>query len=207
VAILDAVRKTFGLEPGAEVTVEANPDSVDGRAIARLAAGGVTRLSLGMQSALPEVLRTLGRTHDRSHVPRAVDAAHSCGMDVSVDLIYGTPGETLGDWEASVRAALGYGIGHLSVYALTLEPHTPLARRIARGEIAGVDVDDQAEKYELADTLAHQAGLEWYEISNFARTARERSRHNLGYWRGADWWGIGPGAHSALGGCSARPMV
>jgi oxygen-independent coproporphyrinogen-3 oxidase len=199
-AILDAVREACGLEAGAEVTVEANPDSVDEGYIARLAAGGVTRLSLGMQSAVPAVLRTLGRTHDRSHVPRAVEAARAAGMGVSVDLIYGTPGETLADWETSVRTAVGYGIGHLSAYALTLEPHTPLARRIARGEVAGVDLDDQANKYEVADSILRDAGFAWYEISNFARTPGDQSRHNLGYWRGGDWWGIGPGAHSGMGG-------
>jgi oxygen-independent coproporphyrinogen-3 oxidase len=197
-AMLDAVRATWGVAPGAEVTVEANPDTVDARVVRDLAAAGATRLSLGMQSAVPEVLATLDRTHTPAHVPRAVDAAHAAGMEASVDLIYGTPGETVADWEASLRAAVGTGIGHVSAYALTLEPHTPLARRIARGQAPPIDPDAQAEKYEVADALLAAAGLTWYEISNFARGPAQRSRHNLGYWRGADWWGVGPGAHSAL---------
>jgi oxygen-independent coproporphyrinogen-3 oxidase len=199
-AVLDAIEQTWGLAPGAEVTVEANPDSIDEAAVKQLAAGGVTRLSVGMQSAVPHVLATLGRTHRPAHVRRAVEAAADAGIAASVDLIYGTPGETLADWEASLTEAVGYGIVHMSIYALTLEPHTPLARRIGRGEVGPVDADEQAAKYELADALLAGAGLTWYEISNFAASPADRSRHNLGYWTGGDWWGLGPGAHSGFGG-------
>ncbi|MDR1428101.1 MAG: radical SAM protein, partial [Bifidobacteriaceae bacterium] len=170
IGILDAIRASWELAPDAEITVEANPDSVSPHRVGELAAGGMTRLSLGMQSAVPEVLATLNRTHAPEQVQRAVDAGHSAGMEVSLDLIYGAPGETLAQWEASLNTAVEYGIGHLSVYALTLEPHTPLARRISRGEVAPLNLDEQAEKYELADGLLAAAGLNWYEISNFART-------------------------------------
>jgi oxygen-independent coproporphyrinogen-3 oxidase len=197
--ILDAVRETWGLAADAEVTVEANPDSVDAGRIRRLAELGVTRLSLGMQSAEPRVLAILDRTHDPEHVGRAVEAAHECGLAASVDLIYGTPGETPAEWEASLRAAIATGVGHISAYALTLEPHTPLARRIARGEVPPINPDAQAEAYEQAERILGEVGFTWYEISNFAREPAAHCRHNLGYWRGGDWWGIGPGAHSGLG--------
>ncbi|MDR2565507.1 MAG: radical SAM family heme chaperone HemW [Bifidobacteriaceae bacterium] len=197
--LLGAVREAFGVAPGAEITAEANPDTVGPAYLDRLAAAGFTRLSLGMQSAVPGILATLDRTHDPAGVALAVAAARRAGLDPSVDLIYGTPGESLADWEASVRAALDLGVDHISAYALTLEPHTPMARRIRAGQMAGVDPDEQADKYELADGLFEAAGLRWYEISNWSRPGHE-SRHNLGYWTGADWWGVGPGAHSSVGG-------
>ncbi|MDR1117676.1 MAG: radical SAM family heme chaperone HemW [Bifidobacteriaceae bacterium] len=198
VRLLDAVRQVFGLVDGAEVTAEANPDTVDAAYLRRLADGGFTRLSLGMQSAVPGVLRTLDRTHNPARVAAAVEDARAAGLDVSADLIYGAPGESPADWEASVRAALDLGLGHISAYALTLEAGTPMARRIRAGALAEVDPDGQAQKYEIADGLFEAAGLKWYEISNWAKPGLE-SRHNLGYWTGADWLGIGPGAHSAVG--------
>jgi oxygen-independent coproporphyrinogen-3 oxidase len=199
-AVLAAIREAWPLAPDAEVTVEANPDSVTEAGIAELARAGVNRLSVGMQSAVPRVLAVLDRTHRPEHVERAVDVAGAAGLETSVDLIYGAPGETMAEWEASLRAAIRTGVGHLSIYALTLEPTTPLARRIARGDLPALDEDGQASKYELADALLGSEGFAWYEISNFARSAAQRSRHNLGYWRGADWWGVGPGAHSGFGG-------
>ncbi|MFT4212743.1 MAG: radical SAM family heme chaperone HemW [Microbacterium sp.] len=199
-AMLGGVRDAFGLAPGAEVTVEANPDTVTEALAERLATAGVTRLSIGMQSAVPEVLATLDRTHDPAGVAAAVRAARAVGLDVSLDLIYGAPGETLAQWRASVETALALGVDHLSAYALIVEEGTPLARRIRRGELEEPSDDLQADMYELVDDLAEQAGLAWYEVSNWARDDAHRSRHNLAYWRGADWWGFGPGAHSHVAG-------
>ena len=195
VAMVDAIRAIWGLTPDAEITTEANPDTVDEAYIAELADGGFTRISFGMQSAVPHVLATLDRTHTPSNVAAGVDAATMAGLRSSVDLIYGAPGESLEDWRTSVEAALDLGVHHISAYALTVEPTTKMGRRIAAGALPKPDDDDEAAKYELADELFTQAGLDWYEISNWARPGYE-SRHNLGYWRNVDWAGLGPGAHS-----------
>ena len=195
VAMVDAIRGIWGLMPDAEITTEANPDTVDEAYIAELADGGFTRISFGMQSAVPHVLATLDRTHTPSNVAAGVDAATMAGLRSSVDLIYGAPGESLEDWRTSVEAALDLGVHHISAYALTVEPTTKMGRRIAAGTLPKPDDDDEAAKYELADKLFTQAGLDWYEISNWARPGYE-SRHNLGYWRNVDWAGLGPGAHS-----------
>ncbi len=200
VRMLGAVRDEFGLEPGAEVTTEANPDSVERDDLVRLAEGGFTRVSFGMQSAVPHVLAALDRTHDPERVPHVVRWARDAGLDVSLDLIYGTPGETLDDWRRSVETVVAEQPDHVSAYALIVEDGTKLARRIRRGELAEPSDDLEADMYELADELFAAAGYEWYEVSNWARGARHRSRHNLGYWRGDDWWGVGPGAHSHVGG-------
>ncbi|ADG75106.1 oxygen-independent coproporphyrinogen III oxidase [Cellulomonas flavigena DSM 20109] len=200
VRLLDGVRTTWGIAAGAEVTTEANPDSVTPEGLARLAAAGVTRVSFGMQSAVPHVLRTLDRTHDPARVPDVVRWARDAGLRVSLDLIYGTPGESLDDWRLSVETALMTGVDHVSAYALVVEPGTRMAVQVRRGELTLPDEDDQATKYELADDLLSAAGLHWYEVSNWARTPDDASRHNLGYWRGDDWWGVGPGAHSHVGG-------
>jgi oxygen-independent coproporphyrinogen-3 oxidase len=186
---------------GAEVTVEANPETVDFRALRELRAAGVTRLSVGMQSAAPHVLRTLDRRHAPGRPEAVVAAARDAGFEhVSLDLIYGTPGESDADWVASVRAAVGTGTDHVSAYALTVEPGTALAARVRRGELPSPDEDVQARRYAIADDLLEAAGLRWYEISNWAASPAARSRHNLGYWRSHDWWGAGPGAHSHVGG-------
>lgn len=195
VAMVDAIRGIWGLTPDAEITTEANPDTVDEAYIAELADGGFTRISFGMQSAVPHVLATLDRTHTPSNVAAGVNAATMAGLRSSVDLIYGAPGESLEDWRTSVEAALDLGVHHISAYALTVEPTTKMGRRIATGTLPKPDDDDEAAKYELADELFTQAGLDWYEISNWARPGYE-SRHNLGYWRNVDWAGLGPGAHS-----------
>ncbi|PJM73180.1 coproporphyrinogen III oxidase [Bifidobacterium primatium] len=195
VRMVDAVRDTWGLEPDAEITTEANPDTVDADYIHELADGGFTRISFGMQSAVPHVLRTLDRTHTPENVTAGVRAAERCGLRSSVDLIYGAPGESLDDWRTSVHAAIDLGVDHVSAYALTVEPTTKMGRRIAAGTLPRPDDDDEAAKYEIADDLFSAAGLQWYEISNWARPGRE-SRHNLGYWRNVDWAGMGPGAHS-----------
>ncbi|MDW4572720.1 radical SAM family heme chaperone HemW [Microbacterium sp. M3] len=198
--MLDGVRETFGVSEGAEITVEANPDTVTPAVAAELAASGVTRLSIGMQSAVPHVLAALDRTHDPDNVRTAVAAARAAGLDVSVDLIYGAPGESLSDWRASLDAALELDSDHVSAYALIIEDGTKLARQIRRGEVAAPDDDLQADMYELADELLAAAGFEWYEVSNWSRGEMHRSRHNLAYWTGTDWWGFGPGAHSHVGG-------
>jgi putative oxygen-independent coproporphyrinogen III oxidase len=201
VAVLDTVREEFGLAPDAEVTTESNPDSIDPAALDALRAGGINRISFGMQSAEPHVLRVLDRTHDPARVPQVVSWARRSGFDqVSLDLIYGTPGESVTGWQHTVETALALEPDHVSAYALIVEEGTALARAIARGEIPAPDDDDLADKYERVDDLLTAAGLQWYEVSNWARGADARSRHNLGYWRGANWWGVGPGAHSHVGG-------
>jgi oxygen-independent coproporphyrinogen-3 oxidase len=199
-ALLGAVERTWGLAVGAEVTTEANPDSVTPGALRALADGGVTRVSFGMQSAVPHVLATLDRTHDPARLPAVVGWAREAGLAVSVDLIYGTPGETPADWSASLEAALALEPDHVSAYALVVEPGTRLAARVRRGRLPAPDGDDQALKYEMADAALSAAGYAWYEVSNWARTPADACRHNLGYWRGHDWWGVGPGAHSHVGG-------
>ncbi|MGV9769238.1 radical SAM family heme chaperone HemW [Microbacterium sp. NPDC003461] len=198
--MLAAVREAFGLQPGVEVTVEANPDTVTDAVAHELAAAGVTRMSIGMQSAVPRVLAALDRTHMPANVGTAVAAARGAGLDVSVDLIYGAPGETLGDWSASLDAALALEPDHVSAYALIIEEGTKLARQIARAEVPEPDGDVQADMYELADARLAAAGFDWYEVSNWSRGPEHRSRHNLNYWRGQDWWGFGPGAHSHVAG-------
>ena len=195
VDMLQAIRDTWGIAPGAEVTTEANPDTVDAQYIKELADGGFTRISFGMQSAVPHVLQTLDRTHTPANVEAGVKAAEACSLRSSVDLIYGAPRESLDDWRVSVQTAIDLGVGHISAYALTVEPTTKMGRQIAAGTLPKPDDDDEAAKYELADELFGQAGLQWYEISNWARPGHE-SRHNLGYWHNVDWAGIGPGAHS-----------
>jgi oxygen-independent coproporphyrinogen-3 oxidase len=199
--ILSSIRR----QPGAEVTVECNPDTVDFAKLRGYRAAGVTRLSFGVQSMAPHVLRSLGREHQAASVPRAVEAAAEAGFgdSYSVDLIFGAAGESPGDWAATVAAVLALepAPGHVSAYALTVEAGTPLARDPARHP----DSDDQAEKYELADDLLAAAGLEWYEISNWARPGAE-CRHNQLYWAQGDYRGFGCAAHShqATGGGARR---
>lgn len=199
-AMLRAVVLTWGMSDGAEVTTEANPDSVDAEYLHTLAAAGFTRVSFGMQSAVPQVLATLDRTHDPDRIPLVVGWARDAGLEVSLDLIYGTPGESIADWELSLDHAIAQQPDHLSAYALIVEAGTKLAAGIARGRLPPPDDDLQADMYELAESMLSRAGFEWYEVSNWARQPRFRSDHNRGYWVGHDWWGIGPGAHSHVGG-------
>jgi putative oxygen-independent coproporphyrinogen III oxidase len=199
--MLAAVRDEFGLAPDAEVTTEANPESVDPRSLAKLREAGFTRVSFGMQSAAPHVLQILDRKHTPGRALQAVEEATAAGFEhVNLDLIYGTPGESLEDWRASLDSALSAQPDHVSAYALIVEEGTQLARRVRRGELPMPDDDDLADKYMLADELLTSAGLGWYEVSNWARTDEARCRHNELYWRGDTWWGIGPGAHSHVGG-------
>jgi oxygen-independent coproporphyrinogen-3 oxidase len=199
-AMLSAVRDTWGLVPGAEITTESNPDSIDAAGLRALADAGFTRVSFGMQSAVPHVLATLERTHDPARIPLVVAWARDAGLDVSLDLIYNTPGESLDDWRVSLETAIALEPDHVSAYSLIVEDGTKLARQIRRGDVAEPDDDLAAEQYELADRMLGEAGYEWYEVSNWSRNNDLRSRHNLGYWRGQDWWGVGPGAHSHVGG-------
>jgi oxygen-independent coproporphyrinogen-3 oxidase len=199
--IVAAIDARFGLAPSAEVTTEANPDSVDADTLRRLRDGGVNRISFGMQSAVRHVLAVLDRTHDPERLPQVVQWARAAGFDqVSVDLIYGTPGESLDDWRRSVEAAVALHPDHVSAYALVVEPGTALARRVSRGDVPDPDDDDLADKYVLADELLAAAGFDWYEISNWARDESARCRHNELYWTSGNWWGLGPGAHSHVGG-------
>ena len=199
-AMLHAVREEWGITPEAEVSIEANPDTVSAESLHELRAAGFTRVSMGMQSAVPHVLATLDRTHTPAMVPKAVEWAKDAGLQVSLDLIYGTPGESLDDWTESLEVALESEPDHVSAYALIVETGTQLARKIRRGEIPAPNDDLHAEMYEFADARLTRAGYEWYEISNWARSETFRSRHNRSYWTGQDWWAIGPGAHSHIGG-------
>ena len=200
-AILAAIDGEFGLAPGAEVTTEANPETIDQRSLAELRASGFTRISIGMQSAVSRVLTVLDRKHQPGRPEECVKWARSAGFShVSLDLIYGTPGESDEDWIASLRSAVAAGPDHISGYALIIERGTKLAARIGRGEVAAPDDDVMADRYLAADALLTAAGLRWYEISNWAASPEAMCRHNLLYWTGGDWWGIGPGAHSHVGG-------
>ncbi len=199
-AMLGGITRHWELVDGAEVTTEANPDSVDEAYLHALAEAGFTRVSFGMQSAVPHVLRTLDRTHAPERVPLVTKWAQEAGLQVSVDLIYGTPGESLADWERSVEAALATEPDHISAYALIVETGTKLAAQIRRGQVPEPDEDLHADMYELADAAFGRAGFSWYEISNWSRSPETRSRHNLAYWTGEDWWAAGPGAHSHIGG-------
>jgi putative oxygen-independent coproporphyrinogen III oxidase len=201
VRLLDAVQTTFGLAAGAEVTTEANPESTDPALFRDLRAGGFTRISLGMQSAAAHVLRTLDRMHTPGRAVAAVSEAREAGFDhVSLDLIYGTPGESDADWAHSLEAALAAEPDHISAYALTVEPGTAMARTVRSGGMRAPDDAEQARRYAYADEYLSARGFEWYELSSWALSEQARCRHNIGYWRSYDWWGIGPGAHSHLAG-------
>jgi oxygen-independent coproporphyrinogen-3 oxidase len=199
--ILRAIDAEVGLAPGAEVTAEANPETIDARSLAQLRDGGVTRLSIGMQSAVPHVLAVLEREHEPGRPERCVAWARAAGFDrLSLDLIYGTPGESDADWKASLDAALAAGPDHISAYSLIVEDGTRLAARIRRGELPAPDDDVLADRYLMADDRLAGAGLSWYEVSNWAAGPGSRCRHNQLYWTGGDWWGVGPGAHSHVAG-------
>lgn len=200
-AMLEEIRAEFPVAPDVEITVEANPESVTQASFGRLVRAGVNRVSLGMQSAVPQVLAVLDRQHTPGQALLVAEDARAAGIDrVSLDLIYGTPGESDEDWQASLDAALSAGAEHLSAYALIVEPGTALARRVASGQIQAPDDDVLADRYEQADQTLKAGGLGWYEVSNWTSSATGRCRHNELYWAGGNWWGIGPGAHSHIGG-------
>ncbi|GHP18909.1 coproporphyrinogen III oxidase [Rhodococcus sp. NKCM2511] len=199
--VLGAVRSSFGLSDGAEVTTESNPESTSPAFFERLRDAGFTRVSLGMQSAAPHVLAVLDRTHTPGRAVAAAKEASAAGFEhVNLDLIYGTPGERDSDLDQSLAAVLDAGVDHVSAYALIVEDGTAMARKVRRGELPAPDDDVLASRYERIDTAMNAAGLSWYEVSNWAADADARCRHNIGYWDGGDWWGAGPGAHSHIGG-------
>jgi putative oxygen-independent coproporphyrinogen III oxidase len=199
--LIKAVRDHFGLAADAEVTTESNPESIDSAGLHRLRELGFNRISFGMQSAVPQVLATLDRIHSPGRALQAVAEAKAAGFaNISLDLIYGTPGESAADWRESLGAALSAAPEHISVYALIVEQGTRLAARIRRGELPPPDDDDLAEKYLIADERLATAGHTVYEVSNWSTSTAARCRHNLGYWRSHHWWGVGPGAHSHVGG-------
>ncbi|MES9604149.1 radical SAM family heme chaperone HemW [Actinomadura sp. NPDC000929] len=199
--VLSAIDAEFGLAPGAEVTTEANPESVDEAYVAGLREAGFTRVSYGMQSAREHVLAVLERAHTPGRVPQVVEWTRKAGFEhINLDLIYGTPGETDDDWRGSLEAALAAEPDHVSAYALIVEEGTRLAAQVRRGELTAPDDDAMADRYLIADELLSGNGLHWYEISNWAADPRAACRHNMLYWTGADWWGVGPGAHSHVGG-------
>jgi putative oxygen-independent coproporphyrinogen III oxidase len=198
--ILEGIDRTWGLAPGAEVTTEANPESVDPSYLRQLRGAGFTRISLGMQSAATNVLRVLDRKHTAGRAPQAAIEAREAGFEhVNLDLIYGTPGESPDDFERSLRTVVEAGVDHVSAYALIVEDGTRMAGRMRRGELPYPSDDVAADRYLAAEAALGEAGFRWYEVSNWARPGGE-CRHNLLYWTGADWWGLGPGAHSHVGG-------
>ncbi|SCY07953.1 oxygen-independent coproporphyrinogen-3 oxidase [Rhodococcus erythropolis] len=204
--VLSAVRSSFGLASGAEVTTESNPESTSPEFFDALRSAGFTRISLGMQSAAQHVLKILDRTHTPGRAVAAAKEARAAGFShVNLDLIYGTPGERDQDLDASLDAVLSADVDHVSAYALIVEDGTAMARKVRRGELPAPDDDVLASRYERIDSRLSEAGLHWYEVSNWAKaetadSGDTRCRHNLGYWDGGDWWGAGPGAHSHVGG-------
>jgi oxygen-independent coproporphyrinogen-3 oxidase len=199
--ILDGIDKTWGLAAGAEVTTEANPESVHPAYLRTLRAAGFTRISLGMQSTAPGVLAVLDRKHTAGRAVAAVAEARDAGFEhVNLDLIYGTPGEDADDFARSLDAVISAGVDHVSAYALIVEDGTRMAARMRRGDLPYPDDDVAADRYLAAEATLSAAGFRWYEVSNWARGADAACRHNLLYWRGGDWWGLGPGAHSHVGG-------
>jgi putative oxygen-independent coproporphyrinogen III oxidase len=200
-AVLAAIRELFPVADDVEVTTEANPESVTPASLSRLREGGFTRISLGMQSAAEHVLAVLDRRHTPGRAAEAAREARAAGFEhVNLDLIYGAPGETAADWARSLDAVLAAPVDHVSAYALIVEEGTRLARRISRGELPMPDDDVLADRYEQADATLRGAGFQWYEVSNWATSDAARCRHNELYWANANWWGIGPGAHSHVGG-------
>jgi len=198
--VIATIADHFELSPDCEITMEANPDTLTLERLKRYREAGINRLSIGMQSAVSHVLQVLDRTHNPANIEKVVGWAREAGFDeISLDLIYGTPGETMDDWRASIEAALSQDISHISAYALIVEDGTKLAAQVRRGEFIIPDDDETADKYLLADQLFHEAGFEWYEISNWSKPGSS-CRHNVAYWKGANWWGIGPGAHSHING-------
>ena len=199
--ILEGIDQTWGLVDGAEVTTEANPESVDPRSLRALRAAGFTRISLGMQSAAPSVLAILDRKHTAGRAPQAAIEAREAGFDhVNLDLIYGTPGERPEDFAASLDTVIKAGVDHVSAYSLIVEDGTRMAARMRRGELPYPEDDVAADRYLAAEAALGGAGFSWYEVSNWATAPDARCRHNLLYWTGGDWWGLGPGAHSHVGG-------
>ena len=202
--ILMEASEAFGIREGAEITLEANPNDVLRADLQGLARAGVTRLSIGVQSLRDASLAFLGRDHDAASGAEAVTRALKVFSSVSMDLIYARPGQTPANWEAELADALALGAPHLSLYELTFEAATPFGKAVERGDIDPMPDDAQADLYELTQRLTAEAGLPAYEVSNHAASPEHRSRHNLIYWRGGDWVGVGPGAHGRVSVGSGR---
>ena len=200
IVMLEKLKETFGFEPGLDITTEANPDAVDEDYLRKLKQAGFTRVSIGMQSAVPKVLAVLERTHNPENVALAIQAAKNVGLATSVDLIYGSPTETLEDWRETLQAAIDLDTDHISAYSLIVEDGTKLARQIKSGQLIEPDEDMHADMYELAEQMFTAAGFTNYEVSNWSKAIESRSAHNMAYWKSMDWWGFGPGAHSHVGG-------
>ena len=200
-AIIGEAEKRWGFTPGVEITLEANPSSVEAARFADLAAAGVNRVSLGLQALDNDALAFLGRAHDVTEGLAALDTAQRHFARASFDLIYARPGQSLAAWEAELRRALSFGTEHLSLYQLTIEPGTRFATLFEKGELTAFDPDAAADLFEATRAITAQAGLPAYEISNHARPGAE-SRHNLTYWRYGDYAGIGPGAHGRHSGAA-----
>ncbi|MFT4186038.1 MAG: radical SAM family heme chaperone HemW [Micrococcaceae bacterium] len=198
--IVTKVKELFDFAKNCEITTEANPDTLSKEYLTILKESGFNRVSIGMQSAIPRVLKTLDRTHNPANVTKAVAWAKELDLQVSVDLIYGTPGESLEDWQESLDAAIKLKPDHISAYALIIETGTKMYRDITRSIIPAPDSDDQATKYEMADTAFSKSGYSWYEVSNWSTNKNTQCRHNINYWHNTDWLGIGPGAHGHLNG-------
>ena len=198
-ALLQEAERLWGFAPGIEITLEANPSSVEAANFKALASAGVNRVSLGLQALDDETLRFLGRLHDAREGLAALQTAQEVFDRVSFDLIYARPGQTAEQWRAELQQALGLGTGHLSLYQLTIEPGTRFATDVRQGAFSPLDDDPAADLFALTRELTAAAGLPAYEVSNHARRGEE-SRHNLTYWRYQDYVGIGPGAHGRRGG-------
>lgn len=199
--LISAIESGWGLAADVEITTEANPETIDEGDLERLLAAGVNRISLGMQSAVAHVLTTLDRVHTPGRPTELARAARAAGFErISLDLIYGTPGESARDWQNSIEAVIEAGVDHVSAYSLTIEPGTRMAARVKRGELVPAADDDLADKYLQAEEMLVAAGFTNYETSNWAKDPTSRARHNLAYWKGYNWWGVGPGAHSHVSG-------
>jgi oxygen-independent coproporphyrinogen-3 oxidase len=197
---INNVSKHFKLKKDLEITLEANPDTITQSKAEDWLKVGINRISLGMQSSAANVLQVLDRTHNPANVLSSVEILKKAGFtNFSLDLIYGTPGESLEDWANSLKDAITINPPHISAYSLVIEPGTKMGSQLSRGEIKAVSDDDAADKYQLAEKLLNENGYSWYEISNWAKENKE-CQHNLNYWKGNNWWGIGPGAHSHING-------
>ena len=197
---INNVSKHFELKKDLEITLEANPDTITQSKAEDWLKAGINRISLGMQSSATNVLQVLDRTHNPANVLSSVEILKKAGFtNFSLDLIYGTPGESLEDWANSLKDAITINPPHISAYSLVIEPGTKMGSQLGRGEIKAVSDDDAADKYQLAEKLLNENGYSWYEISNWAKENKE-CQHNLNYWKGNNWWGIGPGAHSHING-------
>ncbi len=198
--IFSKLNDSFIFSENIEVTLEANPDTLTSSKIQAWKDFGINRISLGVQSADKKVLQILDRTHNPENVKNSVELLKNGGIhNFSLDLIYGTPGETLDSWSSSVESLVEFDPPHVSAYALTVEPGTALFRKVNNKEINNISSDDQADKYLIANDILEKNNLAWYEISNWAIPGHE-CRHNLLYWNNQNWWGYGPGAHSHIDG-------